>query len=101
MNNAVQFYKDQFTKENKAADFSLMDLVPCLITNEDNALLNKVPTVEEINRVVFALNGNSVSGSDGLTGLFYQVCWDIVENDVVTMVKAFFQGMTLPKSITH
>ncbi|XP_060190654.1 uncharacterized protein LOC132619919 [Lycium barbarum] len=30
-----------------------------------------------------------------------EVCWDIVGADVYNLVKAFFNGQTLPKSITH
>lgn len=51
--------------------------------------------------VVFKLNGDSSGGPDGLTGRFYQVCWDIVGSDIIGMVREFFAGNTLPKSITH
>lgn len=74
MNEAIQFYKDQFTERIHDTIFSLVDLVLSLIKEEDNKLLNREPTNEETKRVVFALNGNSASGPDGLTGHFYQVC---------------------------
>lgn len=45
--------------------------------------------------------GDSASGPDGLTGHFYQACWEIVGEDVFKVVKAFCEGKTLPKSITH
>lgn len=50
---------------------------------------------------MFNLNGESSSGHDGLTGHFCQVCWDVVGADVVRIMHAFFNGNTLPKSITH
>uniref|UniRef100_A0A0V0GVG6 Putative ovule protein n=1 Tax=Solanum chacoense TaxID=4108 RepID=A0A0V0GVG6_SOLCH len=40
-------------------------------------------------------------GPDDFTGCFYQNYWSVVEAYVVKMVYAFFQGSTLPKSITH
>ena len=48
-----------------------MELVPSLITKEDNVALNKEPTVEAIKKAVFELNESSVRGPDGLTNLFY------------------------------
>lgn len=76
-------------------------MIPKLINQEDNSQLNKMPTVEEVRKVVFTLNGSSFSGLNGFTGLFYQVCWDIIVEDMMSVVIAFFQRMTLPKSITH
>lgn len=76
-------------------------MIPTLITWENNEVLNSGPAEEEIKKVVFALDGNNASSPNGLTGHFYQLCWDIIKEDVVGVVKAFFQGITLPKSMTH
>lgn len=34
--------------------------------------------MEEVNKVVFKLNGDSVSSLDGFTGHLYQNSWEIV-----------------------
>ncbi|XP_049399871.1 uncharacterized protein LOC125863926 [Solanum stenotomum] len=84
-----------------------MEEVPLLrhiqkrLTDEDNRRLNDFPSMEEVKKVVFDLNGDSASGIDGFTGHFFQQCWDIIGDDVVNVVGAFFNGVTLPKSITH
>lgn len=101
LEEAVNFYKEQFTESSVEDDTSLNDLIPSLVTEEENDLLNRQPCLEEVKMVVFELNGNSDSGPDGFTGHFYQVCWDIVGKDIFEVVNAFFSGMTLPKSITH
>lgn len=54
-----------------------------------------------LKKVVFGLNGESTCGPDGFTGHFFQACWEIVGADIVDIVQSFFQGNTLPKSITH
>ncbi|KAF3615450.1 hypothetical protein FXO37_35500 [Capsicum annuum] len=41
--------------------------------------------LEEVKKVVLALNGDSASGPNGLKGRFYQCCWDIIGNDILTM----------------
>ncbi|XP_075087618.1 uncharacterized protein LOC142169628 [Nicotiana tabacum] len=47
---------------------------------------NQYPTLEEVKATIFGLNGNSSSGPDGFTGLFYQECWEIICNDIHNMV---------------
>ncbi|XP_070032400.1 uncharacterized protein [Nicotiana tomentosiformis] len=51
--------------------------------------------VIKVKHVVFGLNG------DGFTSKFYQTSWDIIGDDVLNMVRAFFCGAELPKYITH
>ena len=33
---------------------------------------------EEVKRVVFKMNGGKVSGPDGFSMAFFQVCWDVL-----------------------
>ncbi|XP_075087488.1 uncharacterized protein LOC142169519 [Nicotiana tabacum] len=52
-----------------------------------NLELSRLPTIEEVRATVFELSGESASGSDGFTGLFYQTCWDVIGTDIHNMVK--------------
>lgn len=79
----------------------MIDFIPSLISEKDNEMLNMESTKEDIKMVVFTLDKNSASGLDELTGHFYHFCWDIIERDMVGVIKAFFQDITLPKLITH
>lgn len=72
-----------------------------MINAEENSILCRMPELEEVKNVVFKLNGDSSSGPDGLTGRFYQSCWDIIGIDILALVQDFLQGNSLPKSITH
>ncbi|XP_019252907.1 PREDICTED: uncharacterized protein LOC109231725 [Nicotiana attenuata] len=69
------------------------------MADEANAELVKLPTREEIKYVVFGLNGESAGGPDGFSRFFFQTCWEIIGDDVVNMVKAFFCGHELPRVI--
>lgn len=60
-----------------------------------------MPSMDEVKKAVFNLNGDSASGSDVFTGLFYQKCWEIIGSDLYRMVDSLFVGNTLPKFITH
>ncbi|XP_060210670.1 uncharacterized protein LOC132637628 [Lycium barbarum] len=98
---AVHFYSQQFSQEELIGDENLLSLIPVLIDQNRNDLLCQMPSVDEVKNVVFNLSGASDSGPDGFPGVFYQTCWDIIGFDVYKMVVDFFQGHTLPKSVTH
>lgn len=46
------------------------------------------------------LSPSSSPETDGFTGYFYQLCWDIIKGDVVAFVIDFFKGAYLPRDIS-
>ncbi|XP_075085049.1 uncharacterized protein LOC142168286 [Nicotiana tabacum] len=88
---AVDFYQKQFTNEGDDSEFPLLNNVPSMVTI----------MLLEVRAAVFELSGESASGPDGFTGLFYQTCWDVIGADIHNMVLHFYGGAALPKSITH
>ncbi|XP_060212008.1 uncharacterized protein LOC132639585 [Lycium barbarum] len=98
---ACRFYQQQFSQEVDPLDFQLLQHVPSMVDQDTNDQLLSMPTLEEVKKAVFELSADSVGGPDGMIGSFYQVCWDIVSVDVYNLVKAFFDGQTLPKSVIH
>lgn len=98
---AVKFYQSQFLQESDATELSLLSNISEIINEADNSNLCRQPTLEEVKKAVFNLNGDSTSGPDGFSGAFCQYCWEIVGNDILKMVQDFFRGNTLPKAITH
>ncbi|XP_060211818.1 uncharacterized protein LOC132639385 [Lycium barbarum] len=98
---AVRCYQKQFEEDKIPSKFCLLKHIPTLVTEDQNHTVEMLPNEEEVKEVVFALNGESVCGPDGFTGLFFQSAWEIVKLDVVDMVKEFFVGQALPRFITH
>nr|XP_016470769.1 PREDICTED: uncharacterized protein LOC107793013 [Nicotiana tabacum] len=74
----VDIFKKYFTHEGDPTSFELLNNVNNMVTMDQNLELCKFPTIEEVKGADFALSGDSASGPDGFTGLFYQQCWDIV-----------------------
>ncbi|XP_015169513.1 uncharacterized protein [Solanum tuberosum] len=72
-----------------------------MITTGKNEEIGRVPNIEEVKHVVFNLNGDSTSRPDDFLGIFFQSCWDIIREDIIRMVKAFFCGQELPRFVTH
>lgn len=72
-----------------------------MVTLEQNQDLVKQPTIEEVKQVVFGLNGDTAGGPDGFKGKFFHCCWEIICDDVFSMVRDIFNGQELPKFVTH
>ncbi|XP_071902738.1 uncharacterized protein [Coffea arabica] len=78
----------------------MLHLIPSLITEEENKTLEEVSSMEEVRRVVFAMDGESAAGLDGFMGKFFTFSWDVIAQDVYNVVLSFFYGAELPKFIT-
>lgn len=46
-------------------------------------------TEDEVRAAVMDMNPRKAPGPDGYTALFFQKCWDIIKNDMMTAIKAF------------
>lgn len=99
---AIRFYTDQFTESNLNIDFEMLECIPKMITEDQNAQIHEMPDEEEVKNVVFGLNSDSTGGPDvyGYTGEFYQACWNIIAKDMTKMVQSFFCGHELPRYST-
>ncbi|XP_042059517.1 uncharacterized protein LOC121804033 [Salvia splendens] len=78
-------------------DLSLIHTLPDSV---DQEALCSPPQDKEVRDAVFGINGDSVSGPDGFTSLFFQSCWDTVGRDVIAAVGDFFSGAFIPRSFT-
>ncbi|XP_060170652.1 uncharacterized protein LOC132601587 [Lycium barbarum] len=81
----IDFYQQQFSSELTSSDYSILEHVQEVVTKDQNDLLCSMPSLEEVHKAVFELAGDSAYGPD----------------DVYNVFKAFFDGQTLPKSVTH
>ncbi|XP_075109128.1 uncharacterized protein LOC142180921 [Nicotiana tabacum] len=89
---AIKFYKDQFTETAVPNDFDILNHVSSMVYRDQHERLMSLPSNEEVKRAVMGLNEDSAGGLDGFAGAFYQTYWEIIEEDVVRMVKVFFCG---------
>ncbi|XP_031123873.1 uncharacterized protein LOC116026662 [Ipomoea triloba] len=81
-----------------------MDVYNCLqglVSNEDNENLTKVPTIQEVRQCVFSMKPESAAGPDCFGGGFYQSCWEVIKDDLLNLVRDFFQGKALTRAVTH
>lgn len=49
----------------------MIQCIPNMVTEEQNLELEKMPTMDELRRVVMSMNPNSAPGPDGLGDKFF------------------------------
>jgi len=87
----LSYYQAIFSMDNNCALNTLIDdIIPSLVTDEENHLLLRLLLHDEIKAAVFALNADGAPGPDGFGGHFYQTYWDIVGTEMVQSVQEFF-----------
>jgi hypothetical protein len=62
------------------------------LNEEDNEILCKPFTVEEIKYALFQMECNKVVGPDSIPIEFFQTCWEIVKVDIVELFNDFHEG---------
>ncbi|KAG5580343.1 hypothetical protein H5410_050970 [Solanum commersonii] len=94
--DACEHFQNIFTGHQDNINEEILQCIPRLVTEEQNQALKADPTVEEVKQVVFAMNSHSAAGPDGMNGKFFQVCWDIIKEDLYRAALAFFCGHSMP-----
>lgn len=96
--HVVDYFTGLYATNNDCIpNYLIEQVVPSLVSNDDNDLLTIIPSHEEIKSTVFAMNGDGAPGPDGFRGCFYQAFWDVVGEDVCNFVCQFFsQGWLWP-----
>jgi hypothetical protein len=98
---AIDYYSSLFTSEPHTLDYRLLDLVPLLVTDEDNAALLLPFARREVLEAVKSIPVDSAAGNDGFSSSFFISCWDIVGDSVVSAVNEFLVSGHLPRYFTH
>ena len=75
-----------------AAQNALLSEVRHVFTAEDNEMLTKVPSKEELKDSVWSANMHAAPGNDGLTNLVYKLCWDILGDSLTEVATAILGG---------
>lgn len=96
--HVLSYYESLYASDNVCSDSDFVqNVIPKMVSNEDNSLLTRPLSLDEVKAVVFGMNGSSAPGSDGFGDVFFQSFWDIIGADVFNLVSQFFSsGWILP-----
>ncbi|CAN6568827.1 unnamed protein product [Malus baccata var. baccata] len=81
----------------------ILDYVLPKVTNEMNATLTGMVSVDEVKYAALQMGGIKAPGPDGFPGIFYQAHWDILAADVNEIIGNLMHGLENPMRInaTH
>lgn len=102
-NQIKALFQDSFVNLFKEEDICFPEhlehlILPCII-EEENEILQSIPTPEEIKTVLFQMQDLKAPGLNGFPALFYKQLWAKVGNDVVKVVTSFFIIGSMPKEV--
>ena len=77
---------------DQSAQNLLLQEVEKVFTDQDNEMMCKFPTKEEIIDSLWTSKPNAAPGTDGLTNLFYKKFWDLLGESFVQVAHAVHMG---------
>ncbi|XP_016192211.1 uncharacterized protein LOC107633090 [Arachis ipaensis] len=89
------FYKDLYRRE-LAPTIGICDGLVKQIEDEEAAMLETMPSPEEIREAVWDCESSNAPGSDGYNMNFIKKCWGEIGQEFTTAVLDFFQSAKLP-----
>ncbi|KAH0773047.1 hypothetical protein KY290_010184 [Solanum tuberosum] len=98
---AILFFEQQFSQETTCRDYFILRRLSRVVDEYDNKMLTELPNMEELKEVVFSMSSVSSPGPDGISGKFFQFCWNIISSDLLMVILDFFAGNELPRAFTH
>jgi hypothetical protein len=60
------------------------------LTESQVQLLSQPFTLYKVKKIIVSCNPNKPPGPDGFSFQFYQSCWDLISDDVMSLVHAFY-----------
>ena len=55
----------------------MLKVISRIITNQENAILTAVPSLQEVKDAIFSMDEESAAGPDGFTGKFFMSSWNM------------------------
>jgi hypothetical protein len=91
------FYGNLFSSEPRDSTESIIDSINGKVTADMNSSLCKPYTNEEIKTTLFQMGPTKAPGPDGFPALFYQIHWNLLEQEVCNAVRGFLEGEAIPE----
>ncbi|VFQ88475.1 unnamed protein product [Cuscuta campestris] len=93
---AVYFFTQTFSQSSIVNPHDSLKFTPHLINAEDNELITRLPSMDEVKQAVWDLDPHSTCGPDGFNGEFFRKTWYILGKDLLLTAQEFFLGIPPP-----
>lgn len=100
---AVDFFYNLFKSSNPQPFTPWFHDMRSKVTPQMNADLIRRVSASEVREAVFSIHPSKASGPDGMSALFFQKFWNVMQEQVVGEVQRFFETGILPRewNYTH
>lgn len=95
------YYQKIFISEESGDKARILATIECKVTNEMNDFLAKPFTVKEVVKAIRQMHPDKAPGPDGMTPLFYQKYWSIINHDVLRAVLGILNQGHDPTALNH
>lgn len=92
--------RDCFASRNFDKIFQVLHVVPKKISDEDNELLIKPPSKEEVELALWDCNSDKAPGPDGMNAGVLKYLWNSILNEMFESVLNFFRNGSLLGGMT-
>ncbi|XP_035544570.1 uncharacterized protein LOC108988642 [Juglans regia] len=97
---AVDYFKEFLGHHNSCDMSDLNHLISPVISNEENLMLCKDHSIDDIKDALFSIPIDSSSGPNGFGSGFFRTCWEFVKEDLLEATLEFFHSHHLPRYFT-
>ncbi|XP_058111713.1 uncharacterized protein LOC131255032 [Magnolia sinica] len=97
---AVLHFLQLLSSMTNATSSDIFDVIPPLISQEQNDMLLAPLTLVEIQTAVLSISADGAPSPDGFSGTFFSACWNIVSQDLHKAALFLFQGGKLPRAVS-
>lgn len=92
---AVDYFQELLLTSAVTTDMDAMQLLWAVIFDEDNLMLCRQPTMEEVKVAFLSILPDSSPGPDGFSASFFHHSWDIIKKNLLDTTIEFFDGLPL------
>ena len=97
----IKYYSELFTTSSPTTHQEALHHIPQVITKDMNKELTSRFEEWEVNQALKPMAPMKASGPDGMSPLFFQHVWPMIEGDVTHSVLSWLNSGTLPNPLNH
>ncbi|XP_026414006.1 uncharacterized protein LOC113309691 [Papaver somniferum] len=93
----INHFEEKFKFQEVRFNQNFFQDIRQLVSADENAYLDVVPSDEEVKRAVFKLDPDSSPRPDGFAGCFYRYAWEIFGNDITKAIQHCWRCGFIPQ----
>lgn len=98
---AVGYFERLLSSMDHILNEELLNLIPCMVTEEENAHLVEPFVLEEVRVATFSTPLDASPGLDGFSAAFFTSSWNLVKMDILNAMNELLSSAYMPTYLAH